>query len=374
MKIIKVDLQSKREVNRFIKFPFKLYKNNKQWVPPLLPDDRNKLNPDKHPLYLHSSPEFFIIEDDKENMLGRIMLVENTRYNAHYNTKAAFFSMFEIVNDHQAARALFEMAFDWCRQRGLTKLIGPKGFSSADGAGILIEGFEHRPAIGITYNFPYYQELLEGNGFVTERTSLSGYVYIPDAEIPQKIIRIAERIKKQRGFWIKEFKTKQDMWDIVEEFKQVHLSSFARGYGFFPPTDEEYMYTAADLIALADPGLVKLVMKDDKIIGFLIAYHDISAGIQRAKGRIYPFGWLHLLLEKKRTKWINVNGLAVLPEYQGLGANAVMYAEMAKTVLKYGFEHADTVMVGEENYNSFSDNETMGVQWYKKHRLYRRDL
>jgi hypothetical protein len=115
-------------------------------------------------------------------------------------------------------------------------------------------------------------------------------------------------------------------------------------------------------------------MKGEEIIGFLFAYHDVSAGIQRAKGKLFPLGWLHILWDKKFTKWVNVNGIGILPEYQGLGANAIMYYELAKTIKSFNFEHADTVIIGEDNYKSFSDNVAVGVTWYKRHRLYKKTL
>ena len=138
----------------------------------------------------------------------------------------------------------------------------------------------------------------------------------------------------------------------------------------YPPQMPNSSYAAEDLIAVADPNLIKVIMKDDQIAGFMFAYHDVSAGLQRAKGKLLPFGWLHLLIDKRRTKWVNVNGLGILPEYQGRGRNAILYYEMAKTIQSFNFTDCETVWIGEENYRSFSDNATMGVTWYKRHRNY----
>ena len=138
--------------------------------------------------------------------------------------------------------------------------------------------------------------------------------------------------------------------------------------------EEEMAWVADELLTIADPRLVKLVMRGEDVIGFLFTYHDVSEGLQKAKGQLWPLGWLHLLMARRRTKWANVNGLGIIPEYQGLGANTVLYTELAKTIKAFGFEHIETVLIGEENYRSFSDNEALGVTWYKRHRLYKRRL
>jgi ribosomal protein S18 acetylase RimI-like enzyme len=154
----------------------------------------------------------------------------------------------------------------------------------------------------------------------------------------------------------------------------VLLEAFASFDEFVPPTEEEKKATAADLISIADPRLIKLIQKDGKLIGFIFAYHDITRGIQQAKGRIWPLGWLCLMLDRKRTKWVNINGVGVLPEYQGMGVNAILYTEIKKSVEELGFEHIDVVQVNEANFQSRSDMENMGIRWYKSHRSYKREL
>jgi hypothetical protein len=128
------------------------------------------------------------------------------------------------------------------------------------------------------------------------------------------------------------------------------------------------------IISVADPSLIKLVMKGDDVVGFIFSYHDVSAGLQKARGRLWPFGWFHILRDRKKTDWVNVNGVGLLPEYQGLGANTILYIEVAKSIQAFDFVHADIVQVNENNFASRSDMENMGVNWYKRHRNYKRDL
>lgn len=374
MKIKKIDINSKKDVDQWVMFPFELYKNNQQWVPPLINGAKKVLDPQVHPYYQHSTADFYVAEDDQGNTLGRIALMDNTQHNRYRNENSALFGYFEVVEDQQVANALFENAFDWARERDFDQILGPNGLLTTQQTGILIEGFEHRPALNVPYNFPYYQKFIEDLGFEKDRELLSGYVHIPAATLPERVVRITEKVMKRSGFTVKTFESKDEMRQMIKEAQEVLHRSFSEGHGYVQATEAEFNYAAEDLIAIADPKLIKLIMKNGEIAGFLFAYHDVSAGLQRAKGKLLPFGWLHILLEKQRTKWVNVNGLGILPEYQGRGGNAVLYYEMAKTIQSFNFEHCETVFVGEENYRSFSDNTTMGVKWYKRHRSYSKML
>jgi hypothetical protein len=160
----------------------------------------------------------------------------------------------------------------------------------------------------------------------------------------------------------------------VPRVQAVHRQAFEDTHTFYPPTDAEMQSIAETLIAVADSSLIKLVMKGEDVIGFIFAYHDISAGLQKAKGRLWPVGWYHILKERKRNDWVNINGVGMLPRYQGMGGNAILYTELEKSIHAFGFKHMDIVQVNETNFESFNDMEAIGVQWYKRHRSYKRDL
>jgi len=375
MKIRKIDLNNQKDVQKFVRFPFKLYKNCKQWVPPLISGEIKRLDPQTHPYYKHSTADFYLLEDQRGNSLGRIALLNNTRYNQYRNERSGLFGFFDVVEDPKAANILLQTAEEWGHKQGFNRLVGPKGLITTELGGVLVEGFEHRAALNINYNYAYYPKFLEDAGYQKERDSLSGYIHAASAQLPERISKIAKRVMEKRGYYIKTFNTKDDLRAMVGEAQQVLHESFRDGEGYVEMTDEEFALVAEDLITIADPSLIKVVMKGDKIIGYLFAYHDISTGLQRAKGKLFPFGWLHLLIDQKRTKWVNVNGLGVLPEYQGMGGNAIMYMAMAETIQsKFNFEHVETIFIGEENYRSFSDNLTLGVEWYKRHRVYYKDI
>jgi GNAT superfamily N-acetyltransferase len=372
MEIRQLDTSRRRDVRQFVNVPFTLYRDCPQWVPPLVSDVEKALNREKHPFYSHSAAEFFLAERDGHT-LGRIAVMDHRPYNDYLGSATAFFGLFEAIDDADVARGLFARAFDWARARGLESMLGPKVLGGAEPSGVLVEGFEHRPAMGMPYNYAYYDALVQASGFVKDGDSLSGYLS-GDHELSERFYRLADKVRERRGLWVKSFETKDEMRQWAPRVARVYREVFAEFADSPPPTDDEVQAFSNTLITIADPRLPKLVMHGDEIVGFLFAYHDISEALQRARGRLFPLGWYYLLTERKRTKWVNINGLGVLPAYQGRGAVILLYTELARSIKSFHFEHADVVAVGEDNIKSLTDMETIGVRWYKRHRTYRRVL
>jgi GNAT superfamily N-acetyltransferase len=333
---------------------------------------RLALNRDNYPFYRHSAADFFVAEDG-DRIVGRIAVIDNRRYNAYHQSKTAFFYYFEAIEDLKVARALFDSASDWAQDRGLGVIVGPRGLLRADAHGVLVEGFEHRPAMGVPYNYPYYARLLEESGFGKEIDYLSAHLS-GDYDLPRRFYNIAEKVKERRGFWVQSFTSKRDLRRWVPEIQRINNKAFTEVWGYYPIDEAEADAIADRFLAAADPRMIKVVMKEDEVVGFVIGYPDVSAGIQRANGRLWPFGWIHILLEFKRTKWANFNGAGLLPEHQGVGANAVLYTELARSALEFDFEHADLVQVAENNVKSIGEVNAAGAEWYKRHRVYRREL
>ncbi len=371
LQIIPVNTDSRHDVNRFVELPFRLYRDCPVWVPPLVDDIRLMLNRRKYPFYEHSDAAFFLAARDGRPV-GRIAVLDNRHYNAHWNSRTAFFYLFDAEDDVEAAQALFAAAEAWAVGRGLTKMVGAKGFLQGDGLGVLVDGFDHHPAVGIPYNHPYYGKLIEAAGYRRQRDFYSAYLS-GDATLPERVVRIAEKMMVHRGFTIKMFASKRELRAWVPRIVQVYNDTFVENWEFNPVTEAEARVIGERLLAIADPKLIKLVMKGDEIVGFLFGFPDISEGIRRAQGRIWPFGWFWLLREFRRTRWLNLNGAGILPAYRGLGVNAILYAEMAKTIQQGQFKHADIVQI-EESVLTLADARTMGGKIYKTHRIYEKDL
>jgi hypothetical protein len=372
MKITPLDTSQPRQVQAFLEVPFRLYQDIPQWVPPLEMDIRRMLDRRRNPFYRHSEAAFFLAQDGGQ-VAGRIAVLDNANYNAFNREHTAFFYLFECEHDPDAAQWLFEAAFAWARQRGLDKIIGPKGFTAFDGLGLLVKGFEHRPAFGLPYNPAYYASLVEAAGFEPGEELVSGYLS-GHTQFPEKIHRASDIVQRRRGLKVASYRRRSDLRALVPKLQQLYNGALDGTSGTVPLTDEEVKTLADQLLWFADPKLIKIIMKDDQPVGFLFAYPDISAALQRTRGRLFPLGWIGLLLEMRRTKWVNINGAGIVEQYRGLGGTAILFSEMHKSVTEGRFEHAELVQIGMLNGNMQRELRDLGIDFYKAHRLYSRAL
>ena len=368
MIVRQVDLSSRSDKNKFVQFPFDLYRNNTCWVPQMRADTRSILDKQNHPFYQHSEADYFVAELDGK-IAGRIAAISNTRANTSNDQNSAYFYFFESINNTDVSGALFSKVIDWAKTRGHKIVYGPKGLLQGDGIGLLVNGFDLIPAVGIPYNFDYYDALVQQAGFSKKFDYFSGFVDT-SVGLSEKIRRVAEKVKKRSGFWVREFTSKEEILAIAPELRTVYNQAFGGSEGFSPITDAEILVIARRMLAIADPRLIKLAYKDNKIIGFLFCYPNISRGLQKTNGRMYPFGWLHILRDFKRTRYMDANGIGILPEYQGLGPTAVIYTELEKTFREFNFEFVETVQVREDNLASLGESSNFKMDWVKTHRVY----
>jgi hypothetical protein len=372
MDIIHIDTNNRQHVRQWLELPFRLYRDVPQWVPPLAPDARLVLDRRKYPFYEHSEAAFFLAMEGSR-AVGRIAAIDNRNYNAFHKLNTAFFYLFECEDSLPASQALFEAAFAWARRRGRDRMTGPKGFTALDGLGLLVKGFEHRPAMGIPYNPPYYEALVRAAGFERLDDDVSGYLS-SRTKVPARIHELAERVKEQRGLHVPRFKSRQALKAVIPKLRDLYNGSLGMNFDQVPLTEGEVRVVADQMLSVADPRLIKIVMKGDEPVGFAFAYPDVSAAIQRTKGRLFPFGWADLLLELRRTKWVNLNGAGILPEYQGLGGTVLLFSELAKSVVEGGFEHAEVVQISVSNSKMQLALRDLGIDFYKMHRVYQRAL
>jgi len=362
--------KSSKAINEFIKLPNKIYKDIPQWVPPLVSDVKAMLNPAKHPFYEHSEAEFFVARRDGE-LVGRICVMENKPFNKYHGTTQAQFYLFECINDQEVANALFERAFTWAREHGLNEMVGPKGFSLFDGYGIQIEGFEHRQMMTMmNYNPEYYVRLVETLGFQKEVDFVSCYIPAASFNLPEKVHLVAEKVLSKGKFKVKTFSSSKELREWADRIGEAYNNTFVKNWEYFPQTKREIDYTLNVLLTVADPRSIKIVLYEEKVVGFLLGFPDLSAALQRAKGHLTPWAIVDLMTEAKRTNWVSLNGAGMLPEYQGFGGNALLYSEMDKTIHDYHFEHYELTQVAESAVQMRKDLITMGGKPYKNHRVY----
>ena len=372
--VSKLDTRSQAQVRRFVQLPFRLYANHPQWVPPILSDIALMLNRQKHPFYEHSDADFFIATRDGRGV-GRVAALENRRFDEYHKTKQAQFYLFDCEDDLEAAAALFEQVFEWARARGLNHVVGPKGFGPLDGYGLLVEGFEHRQMMTMmNYNYAYYPKLLEALGFDKEVDFVSCYLGADSFRLPERIHSIAERVQSHGALRVKRFPSKRELVAWSGRIGEAYNKAFVNNWEYYPLTPAEVKFVVDNIMLVADHRLIKIITHGDDVVGFLFAFPDVSAALQRSRGRLWPFGIFDLLLEMRRTKWVSLNGLGILPQFQGHGGNALLYSEMEKTIREFKFEHADLTQVAESAVQMRRDLENVGGRAYKNHRVYKRAI
>jgi hypothetical protein len=369
-----VDVRDRAQVKRFLRLPFRLYADSPHWVPPILTDASTQLNPDKHPFYEHSQAEFFLATRDGGDV-GRIALLENRPYNRYHDKRQAQFYLFECEDDFEVASALFERVFEAARARGLTQVVGPKGFGALDGYGMLVDGFEFRPAMTMmNYNPPSYPAFAERLGFRKEVDFVSCYLSAEKFRLPERVHRVAERAAARSGLRVMRFTRKRELMAMAPRIGQAYNRTFVNNWEYYPLSDREIKFLTDNILGFANPRLIKIILHEDDVVGFLFAFPDVSAAIQRSKGRLLPFGIVDLLLEARRTRWVALNGAGVLPEFHGRGGNALMYSEMEKTIHEHKFLHADLTQVAESAVQMRHDLENIGGVAYKNHRVFIREI
>lgn len=370
----KIDTDNKKQVHQFVQFHYDLYKDCPQWVPPFYVDLKMMLNRQKHPFFEHSEADFFVVKN-KEEIVGRICVMNNKPFNKYHETKQAQFTQIDFIEDQEVANKLFETAFDWARQRGLNRMVGTKGLSSFDGYGIQVEGFEHRQVMNmLAYNYAYYPKMVEALGFEKEVDFVSCYINTTDFQLDPRIHEISRRVQERGTFQVKNFKNKKEIKDWADRIGQAYNGTFVNNWEYYPLSQKEIEFLLDNLLTVIRPKLIKLITCDDRIVGFLIAFPDISAAMQRAKGHINPISLIDMMLEMDKTNWVALNGAGVLPEYHGRGGNALLYSEMEKTLKNSKFVHADLTQVAETTKMMRKDLENVGAKPYKNHRVYHREI
>jgi hypothetical protein len=389
----------RRLQREFIEFPKRLYQGDPFYVPAFDIDVRALLKK-KHPFFEHSRGEFFLLRrggplsegateralspgdgapdpvvDTRNVTVGRFLITDHTRYNEYHGTSFAFFDYLDLVDDSAVAAAAVAAMERWARERGLTGLAGPMLSGGAGGAGVLIDGFDRSPAMTMMrYNYPYYQRLLEATGF-SERVDLLSFSVDPEAmRLPERVERLAQIVLTRGHFEVLRFTTKRQIRRVVEEVKELYAATFSHHLEDYPLTPAELDQVEKELLTVIDPRLVTLLAYDRKIVGFAFGFADLSAALRRNRGALGPVAITRILLAMKRTRKILFNGLGILPEYHGLGGNALLYRELARIVTDGGFSDVEMVQISEQTAMMLRDAGTLGGRPSKVHRLYQKSL
>ena len=377
IQIRKIDTGNRKDVSAFIQFQFDLYKNDPNWVPPFRNDVAMMMNRKKHPFYEYGEADFFLAYR-AGRIVGRIAALINPHFNDYQKKKVLSFCLFDAIYDPDVTAALFEAAIDWGRERGMNEIIGPKGFSLFDGYGVLVDGFNLRQSMNMSsYNFPYYQTLLEGIGLAKVTDFISVDFNTATVVVPEKVTRAAEIVQKRGEIKVFTFKNRKDILARAKEIGQLYEKAFTNNWEYFPLTERDLNFLIDNVINFVDPNLVKFIVNDkDELIGFILGFPDISAAMQRHNGSLLnPLLILDILREIKKTDRIIVNGLGILSEYRIKGGDALLFDGVHEIIRDNPrFLTGEGAQMSETAKEVQREMNGLGMKRSKVHRVYRKAI
>lgn len=366
---------TKKDLKTFVKFPFSLYKDNEYWVPQLISEDMEIFDPQKNPAFeTAESRQFLAYKDGK--VVGRIAAILSHAANKKYDAKNLRFGWFDVIDDYEVALCLFKAVENWGKELGMTTLTGPHGFSDLDPEGMLVEGYDQLATIAVYYNFPYYNDLVERFGFEKEIDYVEFRSIAPhDTGIPPKLLRLADRIHERSGLKLLKFKNKKEIMKRAEEIFQLLDETFEEIYGSVPLSHTQMKYYVTKYFTMVDLDYVQVAAnEDDELVAFMISMPNLSRAFQKAKGKLFPFGWFHILRAMKTADVLDFYLAGVKEKYRGQGIDLLMVLEIAKASLRRGIQFS-------ESNPELETNKKIQAQWkyfnptqHKRRRIYKKAI
>lgn len=368
------EVKSRKDLRKFIFLPEKIHANHTNWVHPIYMDEWKYFDSKKNKAFSYSETHLLLAYRGEE-VVGRIMGIINKRYNEYKGEKTARFGYLETWEDEEIVRALLQAIEEWARERRMAKIIGPYGFTDQDPEGFLIEGFENRATIATYYNFEWMPQMVEKQGYAKD---VDYFVYQLDVpkEIPEFYKKIYERVRRKGNFEIVEFKKRKEIkpWiiPVLQLMNECYIGSNI--YGYTPLDEQEMMDLAKRYLPVLNPRLVKVVRREEEIVAFIVGIPDMTEGIQKARGRLLPFGFLKILRAAKKTRQLDLLLGAVKEPYRGRGLDVLMGVGMLISAYESGLKNIDTHHELESNVLVRAEMEKMGGKLYKRFRVYTKNL
>lgn len=370
MKIIVKPVCSRQDLKNFIHLPAKIHKDHSNWIPPLYLDEWGFFSSKKNKSFEYSDVIMLLAYREGE-LVGRIMGIINRKYNEQHHEKHARFNYLETWDDREVIEVLLRHVEDWARTMGMEKLVGPLAFSDKDPQGYLISGFNETISLATHCNFEYLVTHLESLGFTKDIDLVVYKIRVPE-QTPALYLKVAERSRRNNpGIKLLEFTRRKDLKPWVRPIFTLINETFTNIYGFMPFTLEEMDNFAKRYLILLDPRYVKAVLNErDEAVAFVIGMPDLSKGIKKARGYLFPFGIIKIILSGKRTRQLNLMLGAVHPEYQNRGLDTILGSAMLESARKGGLQHIDSHLEMETNAKVRAEMEYMGGKVYKTYRVF----
>jgi len=363
-------VQSRRDRDAFIKFPWRIYANDPAWVPPLIIERKEFLDRKKHPFYRHADAALFLAKHGRE-IVGRIMASDDPNYNALHQTNVGCFGLFECIDDVDVASALFDTAEGWLRDRGRSEIMGPIDYSTNYVCGLLIDGFEHSPTLLTAHNPPYYARLIESCGFAKIKDWYAWWF----SEFPEP----AERLRKIAAARAGKQKVKirevnlRDIKDEAGRLRSIYNRAWEKNWGFVPFTEAEFDHMAHEMKPLIEPEGLLIAETETEPIAFIIAVPDINVALKKINGRLFPFGLIKLLYYKRKIRTARLVALGVIEKYRRTGIAEALVLKVMNKAVKRGFT-GELSMTLEDNVMINRFIEAVGAKKYKIYRIYQKAI
>ena len=372
------EVSSRRDRDAFIEFPWRIYVNDPAWVPPLIIERKAFLNRKRHPFYLHGDAALFLARSGsrRSEIVGRIMASDDPNYNSLHQTNVGCFGLFECMNDHQVAAALFDAAADWLRKKGRTEIMGPIDYSTNYVCGLLVDGFQFPPTILTAHNPPYYRDLIEGCSFAKIKDWYAWWFDDP-AKAVTHLRRLATRFNTRCPAVIRPANL-NNIRDESRRLREIYNQAWKKNWGFVPFTEAEIEFMTEELKPLLVPEFAWVAEVDDEPAGFILAVPDINVALRHINGRLttfgLPIGLLKLLYHKSRTRTARLIALGVIEKYRRTGIAEMLVLRIVEdAMIKRGIT-GELSMTLEDNFMINRFLEAIGAQRYKTYRIYSKSI
>lgn len=371
------EVKSRSELKQFIQFYYDLYRGCDCAVPFLYFDEMATLRSDKNPSFECCEAQYFLAYKDGK-IVGRVAAIINRRANERWNCHQVRFGWFDFIDDLEVSTALLKAVEDWGRERGMVEMAGPLGFIDTDREGMLVEGFDQLASMYVNYNYSYYPRHIEQmSGFKKDNDYVECKVKVPEI-VPEKFVKVTDMVRRRYGLKVHKF-TRHELIEEGYGRKVFDLlnATYADLYGFSQLSDRQIDKLVNDYIKIADLNLVTAIMDAEKMVGFGITFPSFSRALQKTRdGRLFPFGWWHVLkiLKWHKTPIVDLLLIGVLPEYRAKGANALIFNDLIPYFQQYNFEYAETGPMMETNEGVLSQWQYLEATVHRRHRCYRKLL
>jgi GNAT superfamily N-acetyltransferase len=364
---------SRSDLDRFIKLPWQIYRDDPLWVAPLIADVRRVMDRNKHPFHQHADVEYFLAWRDGA-VVGRIAAVVNRAHNDFHEDRLGFFGLFETIDDQTVAHALLARAEQWLRERGRDAVRGPFNLSSNDelcSGGVLVDGFEHPPQVLMTHTPRYYGPLLEQAGYSKEKDLLA--YWLASEVVPERFMRALNRIKKSEEITVRSLR-KDDFRGEVDRIKEIYNSAWEKNWGFIPMTEAEFEDMARQMKPILDPDLCQLAEVRGEAIAFILELPDLNQAFKHMNGRLFPFGIFKFLWYRRKIKQVRVITLGVKPAYRLKGLESVLMGQLFDVNVSHGVTSGECSWILEDNLPMLHALDRVGGYRYKTYRVYQKPL